>query len=105
MQLKLAATPTPGRGFSYGKVVEVLVIFLGFKISIFDILEGSLFAASLKPIVQFYSVSNFQTLIQRQVSLSNLLSKCLNSFDLVVHTGIFSFDLVVHTGIFSLDFQ
>ena len=32
-----------------------------------------------------------QILIGKQENITNLLSKCLNSFDFVIHTGIFNF--------------
>ena len=52
-----------GRG--YPPRVEVLVVFLGFEISLFDIFRGNIFASSLTPMVVLCRVQNFRNLIER----------------------------------------
>ena len=61
---------------------------LGFEIQIFGISLGLFFASSLKPIIVSFRVPNFHDIIQRLENLSNLISKCSNLFDLVMHTDI-----------------
>ena len=62
-------------------------IFWGLKFQLLVSL-GVFFASRLKPIMVSFRVSNFHDLIERLTNFSNLISKCSNLFDFVMHTDI-----------------
>ena len=53
---------------------------------------GCFFASSLKTIMELFRVPNFHDLIERLENLNNLIFKCSNLFDCVMHTDIFKSD-------------